>query len=203
MFSAARGLAVVILCAIVPLSPALAAAATSKSSSKLDIAVVDVRRILRESLATRAIRPQMEKLKKDYQDRFRKQENELRAANQDLHRQRTILSPEAYEAQRKAFQRRATAVQREVQAAQQQLDRALARSMGKVHRALQLIVAKYAEEKRVKLILPKSGVLLMETRLDITDEILKRLNGKLPTVKVELPKMAGAAQDAPQAKGRK
>ena len=52
----------------------------------------------------------------------------------------------------------------------------------------------YAEEKGLKIILPKSGVLLMETRFDITQEILKRLNQRLPSVKVVMPAAAEKAQ---------
>lgn len=156
----------------------------------LEIAVVDVQKILRQATASKTIRPQLAKLKKQYRARFKKQEQELRAANQDLSRQRAILSPEAYEQQRKAFRKRASKVQREVQAARRRLDGALASAMRKVHRALRGITAKYARQEGIQLILPKSGVLLMETRFDITDEILQRLNKQLPTVKLELPPVA-------------
>ncbi len=156
----------------------------------LEIAVVDVQKILREATASKTIRPQLAKLKQEYRARFKKQEQELRAASQDLSRQRAILSPEAYEQQRKAFRKRASKVQREVQAARRRLDGALASAMRKVHRALRGITAKYARQEGIQLILPKSGVLLMETRFDITDEILQRLNKQLPTVKLELPPVA-------------
>lgn len=166
------------------------AGAQKTGASSLEIAVVDVQKVLREATASKTIRPQLEKLKKEYRARFKKQEQELRAANQDLSRQRAILSPEAYEEQRKAFRKRASKVQREIQAARRRLDRALATAMRKVHRTLRGITAKYARQEGIQLILPKSGVLLMETRFDITDEILKRLNKQLPTLTLELSPVA-------------
>lgn len=169
------------------------AVAQQAGSGSLDIAVVDVQRILRDSAASRNIRPQLEKLKEEFQARFKKQEDVLRAANQDLNRQRAILAPEAYEAQRKAFRERASEAQRQVQAARRQFDGALAIAMRKVHSTLLGITQEYAQEKGIKLILPKSGVLLMKPSFDITAELLKRLDKKLPTLKIELPPVSPAA----------
>lgn len=163
------------------------AVAQKAGAGTFEIAVVDVQKILREAAASRTIRPQLAKLKKEYRARFKKMEEVLRAANQDLNRQRAILSPEAYKVQRKAFRKRASETQREVQAAQRQLDGSLATAMRKIHRTLQRITAKFAEDKGIKLILPKSSVLLMETRFDITEEILKRLNEQLPSLTIKVP----------------
>jgi len=188
-----RLLAIMLLGAVVVVATPRTVTAQQTGALSLEIAVVDVQKILRQSLASRTIRPQLAKIRKKYRERFKKQEQELRAANQDLARQRTILSPEAYEAQRKAFRLRASNAQREVQAAQRRLDSVVATAMRKVHRTLQGVTAKYASEKNIKLILPKSGVLLMETRFDITAEILKRLNKKLPALTLQLspPTAAG------------
>lgn len=175
-------------------------AAQQAAPASIDIAVVDVQKILRESAASRMIRPQLAKLKKEFQAEFKKKEETLRAANEDLNRQRAILSPDAYEAQRKAFRERATAAQREVQTARRRFDGALATAMRKVHGSLLAITRKYAAERGIKLILPKSGVLLMVPRYDITAEILARLNKQLPTLKVELPPVSRAA---PKGKDRK
>ncbi|MEE8333076.1 MAG: OmpH family outer membrane protein [Alphaproteobacteria bacterium] len=196
-----RLLAVMIFGNLLGVSTLASAAEPKVSATSLEIAVVDVQKILRESEASKTIRPQLAKLKKEYRARFKQQEQDLRAANQDLSRQRTILSPEAYDEQRKAFRKRASKVQREVQAAQRQLDGALATAMRKVHRALLGITAKYARKEGVMMILPKSGVLLMEPRFDITGEILKRLNKQLPTVTIELP--SASADGAARKDGKK
>lgn len=169
------------------------AAAQVAPPPRIDIAVVDVQKILRESAASRTIRPQLEKLKKEYQAEFKQKEDALRAANQDLNRQRAILSPEAYEVQRKAFRERATAAQREVQTARRRFDGALAAAMRKVHGSLLTITKKYAEERGIKMILPKSSVLMMVPNFDITGEILARLNKKLPSLKIELPPVPNPA----------
>ena len=69
------------------------------------IAVLDIQRILRESLAAKSVRPQADKIRGKYQKEVRNQESQLRKAEQDLARQRAILSPEAYAQKRRKFDR--------------------------------------------------------------------------------------------------
>ena len=56
--------------------------------------------------------------------------------------------------------------------------------MGKVNRALIIVVKKLAEERKVNIVLPKSVVVWAAKTLDISELALKRLNKKLPSIKV-------------------
>jgi outer membrane protein len=169
------------------LFPAAALAQASAKPESFSFAVIDVQRVIRDSKATRSIRPQIEKLKEGYETGFKKQEEELRAANQDLTRQRAILSPEAYADRRREFQQRATGVQREVQEAKRLLDRALGNSMAKVHNTLRQITTEIAKEQTLTAIFPRTAVILVERKYDITAEVLKRLDERLPSVAVTIP----------------
>lgn len=151
------------------------------------LGVIDMQLIQRDARALREIRPQIESLRNGYQARFKKEEDELRAAVQDLQRQRSILAPEAFEERRREIQKRVTDKQRSEQEARRKLEQAIAEAMAKVNRALQEVVAEVAQEKSLHIILQKSTIMLMERRFDITREVLKRLDAKLPTVKVTLP----------------
>lgn len=150
-------------------------------------AVIDVQKILRDAAATRTIRPQVEKLKDEYQTRFKKEEDELRVADQELQNKRALLSPEAFDQERRAFQSRATELQRQVQEARRSLDEVLGGAMSVVQSAIEDIVKQYAEEQKIQFILHRPVVMRMDARFDITDEVLKRLNARLPSVTVKLP----------------
>jgi Skp family chaperone for outer membrane proteins len=169
--------------------PAAAQAKKSGQGGSLErVGVVDVQKILREASATRAIRPQLDKLKNSYQAQFKKEEDELRAADQDLERQRAILSPEAFNDKRVEFQKRANGLQRKVQQARQLLDESLGQAMGVVQDQLRAVLVQVRDEHKLQLILFRSAVIAMEPRFDITEEVLKRLNQKLPSVTVKVPK---------------
>jgi Skp family chaperone for outer membrane proteins len=157
--------------------------------SSLNIAVVDVQRVLRQSAATKSIRPQLKEIKQSYEAEVRRQEKALRAANQDLLRQRAILAPETYDQRRKSFARQAGEAQRSLQNYKRSIDLALGRARNKVHRALMGIAREIAKERTFNLVLPRSAILVMEKRLDITAEVIKRLNERLPSVAIDLPKV--------------
>lgn len=166
-----------------------------QSGGRLErVGVVDVQKILRDASATRAIRPQLDKLKNTYQSQFKKEEDELRAADQDLERQRAILSPEAFNEKRNEFQKRANELQRKVQDARQLLDESLGNAMGVVQDRLRDVLVQVRDEHKLQLILFRSAVIAMEPRFDITDEVLKRLNQKLPSVTVKVPPRKPAAK---------
>jgi outer membrane protein len=158
--------------------------ARSQSSS---IGVIDIQKVLRSSIAARSIRPQMEKLKANFQQRFKNSEAELLKAKQDLERERAIL-PEGFGERRKAFEGRVSDTQRQVQTVNRKLDRALANAMRQVHKNLREITKDLAKERSLQFVVPKRVMIFYEKRFDITQEVSRRLNKKLPKVKVVMPK---------------
>ena len=151
------------------------------------VGVIDIQKVLRSSVAARSIRPQMEKLKAKFQQRLKKTEAELLIAKQDLERERAIL-PEGFLERRKAFERRVSDTQRQVQTVNRKLDRALANSMRQVHKNLREITKDLAKERSLHFVVPKRVMIFYEKRFDITQEVSRRLNKKLPKVKVVMPK---------------
>ncbi|NKB21962.1 MAG: hypothetical protein GKS01_15830 [Alphaproteobacteria bacterium] len=156
-------------------------------SQNTSIGVIDIQKVLRSSVDARSIRPQMEKLKIDYQKRFKRSEADLLKAKQDLERERAIL-PEGFSERRKAFERRVSDTQRQVQTVNRMLDRALANAMRQVHKTLRDITRELAQERSLQLVVPKRVLIFYEKKFDITREVSQRLNKKLPRVKVVMPK---------------
>jgi len=156
-------------------------------SQNTSIGVIDIQKVLRSSVAARSIRPQMEKLKANFQQRFKKSEAALLKAKQDLERERAIL-PEGFAERRKAFERRVSDTQRQVQTVNRKMDRALANAMRQVHKNLRAITKDLAKERSLQFVVPKRVMIFYEKRFDITQEVSRRLNKKLPKVKVVLPK---------------
>jgi outer membrane protein len=151
------------------------------------IAVVDVDRIRDNSTAAKSVRDQLEKQRSTFQDEISKQENDLRNAEQDLNKQRTVLSPEAFNQRRQQFEQRVAEVQRTVQARRRQLEGAMQTSMTQVNAAVVQAVQDIATARGATLVLPKSQIILVDKAMEITDEVLGQVNRKLSTVKVTLP----------------
>jgi outer membrane protein len=152
------------------------------------IAVVDIQMILQDSVASKSIQKQLDTQRQTYQNEISKQEEKLRAAEQELGRQRTILSQDAFAQKRREFEQQVAEVQRNVQARKKSLDQAFNESMTKVRDNLLQIVADVAGERKATLVLAKQQVVIVEKSLDLTSVVLERLNKKLPNVAVNISK---------------
>ncbi len=154
---------------------------------EIPIAIIDVQWILREAKAVKSIRDQITKYGSKFEEEIEKDRNEIRKANQELARQRTILAPEAFAEKRRKFEQRVVEVQRLVQQRQRQLDISRNEAMNTVNKAYTTIVSSLANEKNLALIVRKSQTAFSVKTLDVTNDVLARLDKKLPTVKVAEP----------------
>ena len=47
-----------------------------------------------------------------------------------------------------------------------------------------LIFKKYKKKKKIRMVVDKKGILVADENLDITDDIIKQLNSKLKSIKL-------------------
>lgn len=151
------------------------------------VIVVDIQQIQQEAAAYKAIQSQLDAQRDVYQKEIAAQEEKLRGADQELARQRTILSQEAFAQKRREFDQQVADIQRSVQVRKRTLDQAYAEAVGQVRKALLQIVADVAGERKANIVLARQQVLVVEESLDVTKLVMERLNKALPTVQVTLP----------------
>ncbi|MEE8351114.1 MAG: OmpH family outer membrane protein [Rhodospirillales bacterium] len=149
------------------------------------VAVLHVQLIFRDAKAVKSIRDQVTKFGASFEEEIQKERDSIRSENQELARQRTILAPEAFAEKRRKFEQRVVEVQRLVQKRQRELDTSRNEAMSKVNSSYIEIVSKIAQEQNLALILKKTQTAFSVKTLDITQEVLSRLDKKLPTVKVK------------------
>jgi Skp family chaperone for outer membrane proteins len=153
----------------------------------LRIAVLDLEEINRKAAVFKSIRAQMEQHSTAFTAAIKSEDDELRNANKELARQRTILSPDAYNAERRKFEQKVTDFQRQVEKRKQGLNAVHAKAVQQAETALRKIVAEFAQEKGIALILRKDTIISNHPDMDMTDVVLGRLDKALPSVKVAQP----------------
>jgi outer membrane protein len=141
----------------------------------------------REGKAFQSVRVQHDKALAAQQTEVTKMENDLRAADQDLAKQRTVLSPEAYGDRRRDLERRFTDAQQLVQNRRREIDQAAGDAYNKVVSGMLEVVAGLAQDNDYKIVLSRAQVIVSEKMLDITGEVIQRLDKKLPTMAVSVP----------------
>lgn len=160
------------------------------------IAVIDVQTIQRESKAAATLREQLDTHRREIRDQVAKLEDELRDAQRELSRQRSVLTPAAFEKKQREWERQASALNRDVEVRKQQLDIAFENSLAQIQNALVRVVRRISEEQEINIVLPKAMVWFFSADMDITSVALIGLDKELPSVKVDMGAAAKATSRA-------
>lgn len=147
-------------------------------------AVIDYQRILLESAASKSIAEQMDIRRKVFQDEIGKEEQRLHEARKELGKQRSVLSDEAFETKQGEFEVEYAGVRQLASDRRKQLEEASAEAVNEVKGALIEIVTGIAEERGFNLVLPSSQVLFFSRQIDLTEEVLSKLDARLSQVAV-------------------
>lgn len=152
------------------------------------IAVIDGQRITREAAALKNARQQLEQYRFNFQSEIAKEEEKLRTEEQEIARQRSVLAPEAFEQRRQAFQAKVIDLQKRIQERSQSLEKMLGSVREQVTLQVIEILKGLAQERGFNIVLDRAQVqIFIGENIDITAEVLKRLDQRLPSVKVALP----------------
>lgn len=151
------------------------------------IAIIDMQRILQESLAAKNVQKQLEIQRAKFQTEIEGEENGLRQTEQELSKSRDQIAADVYADREQQLRQRFLTVERHVQARRKLLDQAFTDSMNTVRASLLAIVDSVAHERGANLVLVKQQAVWVDAPLDVTDEVLKRLNAKLSDLTVKMP----------------
>lgn len=187
-------------------TPAAAPAATPAPALVAPtIGIVDLQKIMLESAAGRSIQAQLETEARKIRDQLSKVGEDLKTAENDLKRQRPVLQPDAFQERSQDLQRKYANAQQLQQERQEAFAKAQNDARQVVVDNVLAIVQQLAAERRIGLVLQRQAVLsIADKNMDITDDVIQRLNTKLPSVTVTVAppgSAAAAAQGAPAADG--
>jgi Skp family chaperone for outer membrane proteins len=161
------------------------------------IITVDVQQILRDSLVAKDVQAQMDQRTDRYTKEVTDQENELQRTQEELEKERSTLATDDFNAKMRDFQRRYDTLDNRVQATRQGLQQSYNDAMTKVENTALQIISDIAAERKANLVVAKAAVLFEAPELDITQEVIKRLDVKLPQVQLTTPQIAPNAAVTP------
>jgi Skp family chaperone for outer membrane proteins len=186
------------ICAVLLAAPALAAdPASADKTGNADkdktalvpaILIVDLPEVLHESKAGKGVQGSLSQESQAYSKEVAHQEDDLQKMRSDLERQRTALSPQAFDAKAKAFQLHYQELDRSVQTKRQALQKAYNEAMLKVEKAALDVIAGLAKERGANLVLAKQATILQPPESDVTTEVVARLDKTLASVPVDIKK---------------
>jgi outer membrane protein len=149
--------------------------------------ILDGRMVMTQSTAARALRQQAERQNTTLRADVQKQEQDFKNEQAELQRQRSRLTAEQFDARVRELQKRMSDAQTRLQTRTRGLDRAFAEAEQKIYEAMLKASVEVAEEKKYMIILDRGQVVAAQSNLDITGEIMSRVNQRLTSVPLQLP----------------
>lgn len=159
---------------------------SARAFAETKIAVVDVQKIMSESLGARSIQKQLEDKRKSFQEEFSKHEQDLRDEQKTLIEGREKMSAEDFSKKREAFEGELLEMRKLVQKRQLALEKGASNAIEDLRGEVVKIVAQLAEKNGYDIVLTKQNVILAEKEMDITPEVMTRLDKNLKQVELKV-----------------
>ena len=162
------------ICCITFLFGSVAIGETQSRTIKLG--VVDLNEITRKSLMSKDIARQIDLKRRTFRDEIKNEEEKLRLDNDELQKQRVLLSPEALQEKFRALQKRQTALQRKVQQRNQEFIRLRSFATREFEKERAKAVMDVTKKHNFTLVIRRREVIVRADFLDITGLVLETLN---------------------------
>ena len=146
-----------------------------------------MRKILNESTAYQGVVEQFEDIRRKQRNRMTKKEDELRDEENNLFKQKNIISKEAYSKKLKDLTNKVNLLKKETNEEIKKYEITFEKATMKIQSSLVDVLAKIANDKQLDLVLAKDQVLLVGKDIDLTDESIGKLNEILPKLKFDAP----------------
>lgn len=162
--------------------------ASAQETAAKDIPVVigtmDWQEIQTQSKAGKSLMATLQQRAKTINADVNKKEQAIRAKMQQLEQQRASLQPADYELKRGQINKEFDALRKDSNAKRKELEKARNSGFEQILKVLDGVIRDVADKHGLTLILHRSAVVLGPDAWDITNEVKKALDAKLPAVKI-------------------
>jgi outer membrane protein len=169
------------------LSLTLIASATP-ARADMAIAVVDMQQVLTDSLAAKSILAQLKTHRDGMDKNIKALEDQLKTEEGTLIKKKETAKPEEFSTLRQAFEKKLSDSRAKVQKDRNAADAGFNKAINELRQDLVEIVSALATEKKIQLVITKQNVIIGDTSLDITKDVMAKLDAKVKSIKVVIEK---------------
>ena len=150
------------------------------------IAIIDLNLIFSESNAAKDATKQYESIQKNVEKEIVASDKDMLDEKNKLIEQKSVIAPEAFELKAEDYEKKLQNYQIERQNKLRKLDGIIQKARSEILANVSPILESISKEIGVTVILEKNTVLLSANNMDITSDVIKRLNKVFPKIKVSL-----------------
>lgn len=145
---------------------------------------VDFKKILNESDAGKKAQNTLKKKLENGIKNIKNKENQILEEEKKIIDQKKVLSNDDYKKKVSDLRKKVSSLRNERSTLMKQVADQKANARKVLLKNLNPILKEYMIEKKIRVILDKKNILLADDSLEITSEIMKRLNSKLKSIKL-------------------
>mgnify|MGYP005998100181 FL=1 len=151
----------------------------SLAHSEEQIAYLDLDNIVSNTKAGKSIINNLEKSKNSALAKFEKKEKELKKIENDLNKQKNILSEEELKKKLVEFRKEINIFQTDRQNVINQFNKKKLDEFNNFFKKITPIIQSYVSEKNIDIVLDKKNIFVASKKKDITQEIIKLIDSKI------------------------
>ncbi len=145
---------------------------------------LDFKYILNESTAGKKAQTALKnKLDKGFKS-LKDKEKKLQDEEKKIIEQKKLIKPEEYKSKVNNLRSSVSSLQKERNKLLQDVSKQRSKAKSELLKNLNPIIKEYMQEKKIRMVVDKKSLLLADENLDITKEILNRLNNKLKSINI-------------------
>jgi Skp family chaperone for outer membrane proteins len=164
--------------------PSHSAVAQEAQKVPLVVGTLDLQVILKTSKAGQSLEQALLAKSKAINAEIGKTEQRLRADRQQLEQSRSSLPPADFQAKLAALQKEFDALRKSASTKRKELELARNKGLEQISKTLDGVIRDIAQKRGLTLVINKSLVVLAAENWDITTEVQKGLDAKLPKVSI-------------------
>lgn len=154
--------------------------ATNGLAADVKIGIMNVQKIIVECNAGKEAKGRFDKKMQELQTSFKAEEEALKALQSEIKKKSSVWSEEKKSEKVREFQRSGRELQAKTEDARIEMKALQDKELEPILKALEKVVDQYGKDKKYSAILDsKNGVIFFDKKIDITDAIVKKLNGAL------------------------
>ena len=147
--------------------------------SEEQIVYLDLDNIVANTKAGKLIINNLEKSKKSTLAKFEKKEKELKKIENDINKQKNILSEEELKKKLVEFRKEINIFQTDRQNVINQFNKKKVEEFNNFFKKITPIIQSYVSEKKIDIVLDRKNIFVASKKKDITQEIIKLIDSKI------------------------
>jgi len=172
------------------LSPAMAQeAAPAASAARSSYLVVDLNRVVRESAALKAAQPTLDSKRNSVESKLKTYQTQLEADAKALQQQAEsgIAAPDVLQAKQRELQQKAQRAEQDVAQLRNDYARTENFVVDQILDGSRPVINQIIQERGATLVLNREAVVFANSSIDITGDVISRMQKSLPTVSTTPP----------------